>query len=389
MFHSADPKDIKEGKMTDVYFKRTMEILHARAIDKKVVMEMFTRKLPKDWEWSVFAGVEECAQLLEGLKVNAWMPNEGTIFKATDPIMYIEGMYTDFGMFETSILGLVCQASGIATMAARCRKAAGEKVVASFGARRMHPILAPMIERNAFIGGCDGVATVTGAELIGEEPVGTMPHALILIVGDTVEVVKAFNEIIDKKVGRVALIDTFNDEKFEALRVAEAMGKDLFAIRLDTPSSRRGDFKDILKEVRWELDIRGYKDVKLFASGGIDEYSISDLNEIADAYGVGTSISNAPVVDFSYDIVEIEGKPFAKRGKKSGVKKLLRCPKCYNSKWVYKDWEDGKCDCGSNFENLLKPLIKDGKVVRDLPKPQEIRQYVIEQLEYYPLNLTQ
>ena len=106
---------------------------------------------------------------------------------------------------------------------------------------------------------------------------------------------------------RVALIDTLQDEKFEAIRVAEALGKDLYAVRLDTPSSRRGDFFRILEEVRWELDIRGFEHVKILASGGIDEYEILRLNPLVDGYGVGTSIANAPVLSFALDIMEIEG----------------------------------------------------------------------------------
>ena len=76
------------------------------------------------------------------------------------------------------------------------------------------------------------------------------------------EALRAFNDVVDPKVRRVALIDTLQDEKFEAIRVAEALGKDLYGVRLDTPSSRRGDFYQIISEVRWELDIRGFGHVK-------------------------------------------------------------------------------------------------------------------------------
>jgi len=99
-----------------------------------------------------------------------------------------------------------------------------------------------LFERSAFIGGCDGVAVVKSAEFIGEDPVGTMLHALILLMGGTVEATKAFHDVISRKVSRVSLIDTIHDEKFGALDVAHALGKDLFAVRLDTPSSRRGNF---------------------------------------------------------------------------------------------------------------------------------------------------
>src|SRR2546421_432077 len=187
-------------------------------------------------------------------------------------------------------------------------------------------ILAGMIERNAFVGGCDGVAVTKSAELIEADPMGTIPHSLVLMIGDTVEALRAFDEVIDQKVRRVALIDTLQDEKFEAIRVAEALGDDLYAVRLDTPSSRRGDFYRILEEVRWELDLRGFRHVKIIASGGIDEYEILNLNPLVDSYGVGTSIANAPVLNLGLDIMEIEGRPMAKRGKWSGAKDVLRRP---------------------------------------------------------------
>ena len=106
--------------------------------------------------------------------------------------------------------------------------------------------------------------------------------------------------------------------------MAEALGKELFAVRLDTPSSRRGDLYRIVEEVRWELNLRGFDHVKIVASGGIDEYEILHLNPVVDSYGVGTSIANAPVLNFALDIVEIDGRPMAKRGKWSGAKDVLR-----------------------------------------------------------------
>jgi nicotinate phosphoribosyltransferase len=245
----------------------------------------------------------------------------------------------------------------------------------------MHPVIAPMIERAAYIGGCDGVSVITSSELIGLDPVGTMPHALILVYGDTVEALKAFDRVIDEGVKRVALIDTFNDEKFEALRVAEALGDRLYGVRLDTPATRRGDFYRIFEEVRWELDLRGFKHVLLFASGGLDEEEVMNLKPVVDAFGVGTSISNAPVVDFAMDIVEVDGKPFAKRGKWSGPKDLLRCGECGARLVISLGSEPGACTCGARFESLFGPLIKDGKVVRKLPKPNEIRGYLLNRLE--------
>lgn len=381
MFHTADPKDIIEGKITDVYFERTLKILKAKGINPVVKAEFIAKSLPEEWQWAVLAGMEEAAYLLKHLPVKVRALREGTVFYPYEPVMEIEGKYQDFCVFETALLGLICQSSGVATKASRVKKLAGERTVVSFGARRMHPVLASMIERNAYIGGCDGVAVVKSGEIIGEDPMGTMPHALIICMGSTVEALKAYDEVLEPKFKRVALIDTFLDEKFEALNVAEQMGEKLFAIRLDTPSSRRGNFYRILEEVRWELDLRGYKDIKLFVSGGINEQDLPVLNPFVDAYGIGTSISNAPVIDFSMDIIEVEGRALAKRGKWSGSKRVLRCQKCNASLVVPQSEEKHKCQCGGKFNDIFTPFIEKSKVLQKLLPAREIRNFVLKQVK--------
>jgi nicotinate phosphoribosyltransferase len=385
MFHSADKKEIKAGKITDAYFPRTLEVLKAKGIDKRVKAEFIAKGLPSNWPWGILAGVEECVELLSGLKVSVRCMKEGTVFKPYQPVMEIEGRYSEFGKYETSLLGFLCQASGVATKAARCKKAAGNRMVISFGGRRVHPAIAPVVERNSFIGGFDGVAILKTGEIIGEKVMGTMPHALIILMGDTVEATRAFNKVLGRKVKTVSLIDTFHDEKFEAIRVAESLGDKLYAVRLDTPGSRRGDFLRILEEVRWELDLRGHQHVKLFVSGGLDEDDVVKLNPLVDGYGIGTSVSNARVIDFSMDIVQVEGKPLAKRGKSSGSKQVLRCAKCYSDKVVPALAKLKRCECGGKYSDLLLQLISKGKLKEKLPSPQKIRSYVLEELEHYPL----
>jgi nicotinate phosphoribosyltransferase len=385
MFHLADPKHIKEGKITDVYFERTVRIIQAKKIDKRVAAEVRASQLPTTYPWAVLAGVDEVLTLFERIKVNLWAMPEGTFFHPFEPVLVIEGNYSDFAKYETPLLGFLCQASGIATRAARCKKAARDKLIYHFGARRMHPGIAPMIDRACFIGGCDGVAVSRSAQELGEEPVGTIPHALILLAGDTAKATRWFHEVIEPKVKRVSLVDTLGDEKFEALRVAEELGKDLFGVRLDTPSSRRGNFLELLKEVRWELDLRGFNKVKLFVSGGIDEEKISQLNDVADAFGVGTWISNAPVIDFSLDIVEVEGKPFAKKGKYSGRKEVWRCSSCHSTLVLPRGKKAERCSCGGEMFGLLEPMIEEGKIVKETPSAQKLRDYVLEQLKNYSL----
>jgi len=385
MFHSADAQEIKTGKVTDAYFPRTLEVLKAHNIDKRVKAEFVAKGLPHEWPWAILAGIEECVELLSGLKVSVRSMQEGTLFKPYQPVMEIEGLYSSFGRYETALLGLLCQATGVATKAARCKKAAGDRVVISFGGRRVHPAVAPVVERSSFIGGFDGVAILKSAEIIGIEAMGTMPHALIILVGDTVDATRAFNTLLGKTIKTIALIDTFNDEKFEAIRVAESLGKKLYGVRLDTPGSRRGDFFRILEEVRWELDMRGYKHVKLFVSGGLDEEDITTLNPLVDGYGLGTSVSNARVVDFSMDIVEVAGKPIAKRGKASGSKQVLRCPRCNGDSVVPATEKAKRCACGGRYDDLLVPLVDKGKLKKKLPSPRQIRDAVIETVADFTL----
>ena len=383
-FHIASEEEIKEGKTTDVYFIRTREILERVGVKKKVYAEFTVMNPP--YPWVVFAGLDEVLHLMEGKPINIYALPEGTVFPRRDkrgypiPVMAIEGDYRDFAVYETPILGFICQASGIATKAARIRLAAGDKLLLSFGVRRMHPAIAPLIDRASYIGGCDGVSSILGAEHIGKEPSGTMPHALILTLGEE-KAWSFFDEFISEKVPRIALIDTFGDEKFEAIKAAEII-KDLKAVRLDTPSSRRGRFADIIREVRWELDIRGHEDVGIFVSGGLDEDTVRELRDIVDGFGVGTSISNAKTIDYAMDIVEVNGEPLTKKGKFSGRKRVYRCREC--NEYFVSNREMEKCPvCGGELESMLQPVMLNGEIVGEYPEVDEIRNYVLEQLRRY------
>jgi len=385
-FHVAGPEDILSGKITDVYFERSLKVLKARGVNPLVKAEFIAKNFPEGWPWGLLSGLEEALYLLERLPVKVRSLREGSVFYPWEPVLEIEGRYQDFCVYETAVLGLLCQASGVATKAARFKSLVGERLLISFGARGMHPALAPMIERNAYVGGCDGVAVVKSGELIGEHPVGTMPHALIICFGSTVEALKAYHEVLEPSFPRVALIDTFLDEKFECINVAEALGKKLYGVRFDTPSSRRGDFPIILREARWELDIRGYSHVKFFVSGGIKENDVPDLNPWVQGYGIGTSISNAPVVDFAMDIVEVDGEPRAKRGKPSGSKRLLECPRCRSRAVVPNGRGRHRCACGGSLRDILIPVLDNGRHIEKKRTPAEVRAEVLKAVKGLPLE---
>jgi len=388
-FYVATADEIKRGRTTDIYFDRTKRVLEAKGKEGvRVFAEVTTGPLPDGKQWGVLCGVEEVARLLEGLPVDVYSMPEGSLFDPYDPagvrvpVMTVEGAYGGFCEYETPLLGFICHETGVASRAAYVKVAAGDRQVVSFGMRRVHPAVTPAFDRAAYIGGMDGVSSIIGAEIVGAPAMGTMPHALIVTFGDQVAAWKAYDEVMPEGTPRTALVDTYFDEKTEAIMAAEALGDRLQAVRLDTPSSRRGDFAKIIQEVRWELDIRGFRGVKMFVSGGLDEDSVRALGEAgADAFGVGTWVSGGPTVDFALDIVEVEGRPSAKRGKLGGRKQVWRCSDCLTDSVRPAAEAQPRCPaCGGETEAMLRPLIRGGRVVADLPEPREIREYVLSQL---------
>ncbi|MBU7013555.1 MAG: nicotinate phosphoribosyltransferase, partial [Theionarchaea archaeon] len=379
IFFVASDEEIKNGKTTDIYFERTEEILRKKNISQSVVAEVTCGGIPNSWPWGILLGTEDVAHLFEGLPVTVYSLREGTFFRAKDekgvrtPVIIVEGDYAAFCVYETPLLGFICQASGIATAAARVKKVAGEKTVLSFGARRMHPSITPMISRACYIAGFDGISAVVSADMLHISATGTMPHALIIVMQDHSKAWKAFDEVVDKNVNRVALCDTYLDEKLETLMAASAV-RDLSGVRLDTPGSRRGNFKEIIQEVRWELDLRGYTHIKIFVSGGLDEESVQELKPFVDGFGVGTYVSNGRTLDFSLDIVEMDDQYVAKRGKFSGKKQMYRCTECLRD--VIVPWNSKIPECHGKMEPLLEPLVEKGKVVRKFQPASRTREYV-------------
>ena len=385
IFWLPTEQEIRDAQTTDAYFLHTKKVLQRNRIDTRVVMEVYARDVPYGGKWGILSGVYEAAKLLEGLPIDVWAFDEGSVFVADgstaiyEPLMIIEGKYSDFVEYENPLLGLLTSSTSVSTRAARFRMAADSKLLLSFGTRRVHPALAAMVERACYLAGFDGVSNVLGAKLLNIEPSGTMPHALVQVIGSQEKAWRLFDETIPKGTPRVALVDTFWDEKSESIKALEVLGPKLWGVRLDTPASRRGDFLKIAEEVRWELDIRGGKDVKIIASGRLDEEAISKLNPVVDGYGVGTAVAYPPVIDLSAKIVEVmEGtkKEYrAKRGGLGGRKAVYRSP-------GFKDRVilDGKAKPKGSTA-LLKPLLQNGKMARDFEDVGALRTKVLANLE--------
>jgi nicotinate phosphoribosyltransferase len=321
--HFPTAADVLSGETADVYFERARTILAAEGLDPVVTMEIFARGD------GVLCGAEEALTYLREVFGEARSDpppiveslHDGDRFSRKEVVMRIEARYSSFGLYETAILGILASGSGWATAARRVVDAAAPIPVIGFGARHVHPSVADQLDYASVVGGCVGASTPAGARLAGLAPTGTMPHALVLIFGDTVRAAEAFDRHIDAEVPRIILVDTFKDEAEESLRVAEALGDRLWGVRLDTPSERGRVTPELVREVRARLDLAGHPSVKIVVSGGLDEERIGVFKAAGapvDSFAVGSAISKASPIDFTGDLKEIDGRPVAKRGRIPG-----------------------------------------------------------------------
>jgi nicotinate phosphoribosyltransferase len=315
--------DVLSGETADVYFERARTILAAERLDPVVTMEIFPRGD------GILCGAEESASYLREIFAEARGDPEpiveslhdGDQFTGREVVMRITARYSAFGLYETAILGILASGSGWATAARRVVDAAAPIPVIGFGARHVHPSVADQLDYASVVGGCVGASTPAGARMAGLNPTGTMPHALVLIFGDTVRAAEAFDRHIDPDVPRIVLVDTFKDETEESLRVAEALGDRLWGVRLDTPSERGRVTPELVKEVRARLDQAGHPHVRIVVSGGLDVDRIGAFKLAGapvDSFAVGSAISKASPIDFTGDLKEIDGRPVAKRGRIPG-----------------------------------------------------------------------
>jgi nicotinate phosphoribosyltransferase len=324
-------EQITQGFYTDVYFVRAREIVRA---DKKtpIVTMQFTGK-NDGW----LGGIDEaiailklCADDWNALTVNALY--EGDRYESWDAVLTVEGPYESFAHLETLCLGALGRRTKICTNAKHLADAAHAKPVIFFGARDDVLWTQPGDGYSAMVGGVKQVSTDAQASLFAGKSVGTIPHALIAAFGgDTVKATKRFAEMYEG-VDVIALVDYENDSVKTSLEVARALEGRLYGVRLDTAESmvdksllsQMGDFKptgvnaSLVWNVRNALDSEGFGEVKIVVSGGFDVPRIHAFEEEGvpvDAYGVGAALFDGRF-DFTADIVQLNGKPESKAGRR-------------------------------------------------------------------------
>lgn len=322
---------IKQGFFTDAYFVRAREIVRQDRKSSHVLMQ-FTGK-NEGW----VGGIDEAIAILKlccddwtALTVNALY--EGDRYEAWDTVLTVEGPYEGFGHLETLCVGALGRRTRICTNAKLVCEAAQSKPVMFFGARDDVLWAQPGDGYSATVGGVRMVSTEAQTSFFGGKAVGTIPHALIAALGgDTVRATKRFAETIEG-VDVIALVDYDNDCVKTSLDVARALEDRLWGVRLDTAEnvvdksvfSQMGSFDptgvnaSLVWNVRNALDAEGFGAVKIIVSGGFDAARIFAFEEDGvpvDAYGVGAALFDGRF-DFTADIVQVNGKPEAKAGRR-------------------------------------------------------------------------
>jgi nicotinate phosphoribosyltransferase len=321
---------IKSGWYSDKYFVRTKHVLDLDDNHACVLMQVFCRKD------AVVCGLDEaiailrlCADRPKELVIRALY--DGDEVRAGETVMTIEGDYSTFAHLETVYLGVIARPTAVATAVKKVVKAAQGRQVLFFPARFDHYRVQTTDGYAAFISGALGVSTDAQGKWWGEKGLGTVPHGLIAAYGgDTVKAALALDKYVPKDIQRVVLVDFENDCVGTSLKVAKALGRRLWGVRLDTAAdvrdiSVKGRGKDsygvcpeLVFKTRKALDKDGFRYVKIIVSSGFTPEKIKrfiDLKVPFDAVGVGSSLFREKI-DFTADVVKVNGKPCAKVGRK-------------------------------------------------------------------------
>jgi len=242
---------------------------------------------------------------------------EGTVFFANEPLLEITAPIVEAQLVETAVMNACHVQTAVATKAARCVLAARGRPVVEFGLRRTPGIDAGMkAARSAFIGGATSSSNVLAGLYYGVPPSGTMAHSYVQAFPAEIDAFRAFARSFPR--ATALLLDTYDTVTAarKAVRIAREMagrGERLGAVRLDS-----GDLLELSRAVRAVLDAADLRDVRIFASGGLDEQEIERLLDAGapiDAFGVGTRMSVAadtPVLDMAYKLVRYAGRDVMK-----------------------------------------------------------------------------
>lgn len=234
--------------------------------------------------------------------------SEGSVVFADEPVLEVTAPLVEAQILETALLNAVTFQSAVLTKAVRIKQAAGDRPLVEFGARRAQgDEAADLASRCAAIAGFSGTSNLRAAARFGIPSTGTMAHSFVQSFEDELTAFRAYASEFPKST--TLLVDTYDVE--QGIRNAITVGTEmraqehnLNAIRLDS-----GDMDALSRRARRMLDDAGLTEVKIIATGGLDEHSIAKLvsdGAPIDAFGVGTRYvvsADAPYLDSVYKLV--------------------------------------------------------------------------------------
>jgi nicotinate phosphoribosyltransferase len=333
--------------LTDLYQLNMIQAYVDGGVTGTAVFEFFARKLPPRRGFLVAAGLEQALEFLEGLRFAPeeidWLARsgrfgqglldhlaglrftgdvhampEGTVFFAGEPILRVTAPLPEAQLAETRLINLLHFQSLIAAKAARLVLAAPGRLLVDFGLRRAHGAEAGLLAaRASYLAGFAGSATLLAEKVFDIPAFGTMAHSFVQAHDDETAAFERFAR--SRPDGLTLLIDTYDTEAGARKVVAlaprlKAQGITVRAVRLDS-----GDMAALSKSVRRILDAGGLGDVRIFASGGLDEDGIAGMlrdGAPIDGFGVGTSLTTSadvPALDCAYKLQEYAGLARRKR----------------------------------------------------------------------------
>lgn len=379
--------------------------------------ELTLRRLPRDREFVVMAGLHRAVEYLLNLSFTAdeiaylrglenfrhaparfwdyladfrftgdvFAVPEGALLYEGQPAMNIRAPLIEAQIPETYLLSAITFETLIATKAARIAHAAAGADVIEFGTRRAHtPEAGVLGARAAYIGGCAGTSNALAGYRYGIPVMGTAAHSWVMSFASETEAFARLQQLLGENT--VQLIDTY--DSLNGARIAAELGKPLWGVRLDS-----GDLPSLSREVRRILDDAGLRDAKIMASGDLDEVKIAAIvasGAPVDSFGVGTELAtsgDAPSMGAIYKLVEIEHAGEVRYTAKNspdkhtlpGTKQLFRYPEC--------DLIGLHNECAGGAEAMLKPVIIGGDLVCPLPSAAEIRQRASRVLSPWPSGI--
>ena len=359
---SRDPGS--SALLTDLYQLTMLQTYYEQGMTDTAVFELFFRRLPpKARNFFVAAGLEQVVEFIEDLAFtpeelewlaqqnrftssaleqlaklrftgDVWAVPEGTVLFANEPIIRVVAPLPEAQLVETRIMNILHFQTMIASKAARAVLQAPAKLLVDFGLRRAHGAEAGLYAARAtYLAGMSGTATVLAGQRYGVPIYGTMAHSFIQAHDSETQAFENFARSHPDNI--TLLIDTYDTEAAarKIVQLAPRLARDnirIGAVRLDS-----GDLAEHARQVRRIFDAGGLREVKIFASGGIDEFALRELLNVKrapiDGFGIGSGMDasyDVPTLDCAYKLQEYAGRARRKRseGKATwpGRKQVLR-----------------------------------------------------------------